>query len=254
VRLDVRANGLALAASLLLAASVKTAYPRLGPDELRWMTWPTQALVGLGTGIDFDYEGGYGYVSLAHHLVIAKSCTGVNYLLAVFGLMAFTLVPSLESPYGKLPLVGALAACAYAVTIVVNAVRITLGVALHEGGVAWGWLDAARVHRIAGIAVYFVSLVGVHALGRLAIRRVEDRDHAASPLLAAPLFWYGALAIAAPLLNGAFAARPLLFAEHCAWVAGVTLMLAGALSRRCAGGGHARLSAAAERSALRQSS
>jgi hypothetical protein len=150
----------------------------------------------------------------------------------VFGLMTFTLLPALKSPYGKLPLVGALAAGAYAVTIVVNAVRITLGVALHAGGVAWGWLDAARVHRIAGIAVYFVSLVGVHALGRLALRRSEDGDHAASPLLAAPLFWYGAVAIAVPLLNGAFAARPLPFAEHCAWVAGVTLAIAGLLVHR----------------------
>ena len=234
MRLDLRANGLGLAASLVLAATVKAAYPRLGPDELRWMTWPTQALVGLGTGIDFDYESGYGYVSLAHRLVIAKSCTGVNYLLAVFGLMTFTLVPAPKSPYAKLSLVGALAAFAYAVTIVVNAVRITLGVALHEGGVAWGWLDAARVHRIAGIAVYFVSLVGVHALGRFAVRRSEEGNHSGSALLAAPLFWYGTLAIAVPLLNGAFAARPLLFAEHCAWVAGVTLVVAGLLGRRYA--------------------
>ncbi len=87
MKLGVRENGPALAASVLLAAGVKLAYSRCGPDDLRWMTGPTQAIVGLLSGIDFTYETGYGYVNLAHRLVISKSCTGVNYLLAVFGLL-----------------------------------------------------------------------------------------------------------------------------------------------------------------------
>ena len=137
----MRENGLALAASVLLAAGVKLAYSRCGPDDLRWMTGPTQALVGLVSGIDFTYESGYGYVNFAHRLVISKSCTGVNYLLAVFGLLTFTLVPAVPGQRRKLLLVGALAACAYGVTVVVNSLRIALGVALHEGGFAWGWLE-----------------------------------------------------------------------------------------------------------------
>ena len=91
VRPAVRENAPALAVSLALALATKAAFSRLGPDELRWMTWPTQALVGLAAGLDFTYEAGYGYVDLAHRLVIAKSCTGVNYLLAVFGLLVATL-------------------------------------------------------------------------------------------------------------------------------------------------------------------
>jgi exosortase K len=225
VKLSVRENGPAFAASVLLAAGAKLAYARLGPDDLRWMTAPTQALVGLVSGIDFTYEAGYGYVSLAHLLVISKSCTGVNYLLAVFGLLTFTLVPAVSSQRTKLLLVGALAGCAYGVTVVVNSVRIALGVALHEGGFAWGWLGAGRVHRVAGIVVYFVSLVGVHALGRRAVLRSHGGASAASPLVLAPLLSYGLVALALPLANGALAARPQLFAEHCAWIVLVTLLL-----------------------------
>jgi exosortase K len=232
----VRENGPALAASVLLAAGVKLAYSHCGPDDLRFMTGPTQALVGLASGIDFTYEAGYGYVNLAHRLVLSKSCTGVNYLLAVFGLLTFTLVPATPGGRRKLLLVGALAASAYGVTVMVNALRIVLAVALHEGGLAWGWLSAERVHRLAGIVVYFVSLVGVHVVARHAAGQSHGGAGAASPLLMAPLLSYGLVAVALPLANGALAANPLLFAEHCAWIVVVTAALSLPWVLRRAGG------------------
>ena len=221
----LRENGPALAASVLLAAGAKIAYSRAGPDDLRFITGPTQALVGLASGIDFTYEAGYGYVSLAHRLVLSKSCTGVNFLLAVFGLLVSTLVPATPGGRRKLLLVGALAACAYGVTVLVNALRILIAVSLHDGGFAWGWLSAGRVHRLAGIVVYFLSLVGVHVLARHAAGQSHGGAGAASPLLMAPLLAYGLVALALPLLNGALAANPLLFAEHCAWIVLVVVPL-----------------------------
>jgi len=217
VKAAVRENAPALAVSLALALATKDAFSRLGPDELRWMTWPTQALIGLATGIDFTWEAGYGYVSLAHRLVIAKSCTGVNYLLAVFGLLAVTLVPAVAGQARKLAAVAGVAAAAYGVTIVVNATRITAGLAIHEAGWEAGWLTPARVHRLAGIAVYLTSLLAVHA--------AAVRVQAGTPGTAwfAPLVAYGAVTVAIPLANGALLARPWLFAEHCAWIALVTL-------------------------------
>jgi len=214
----VRGNAPALAVSLALALATKDAFSRLGPDELRWMTWPTQALIGLATGIDFSYEAGYGYVDLAHRLVIAKSCTGVNYLLAVFGLLAVTLVPGVAGQARKLAAVAGVAVAAYGVTIVVNATRITAGLAIHEAGWEAGWLTPARVHRLAGIAVYLTSLLAVHA----AAVRVRSGAPGGTAWFA-PLVAYGAVTVAIPLANGALLARPWLFAEHCAWIALATL-------------------------------
>lgn len=237
--LAVRENGPALAVSLALAAGAKAAYSRMGPDELRFLTGPTQALVGLLTGIDFTYEGGYGYVSLARHFVIAKSCTGVSFLLAAFGLLGFSLVPAARGWRTKLALVPAVAGLAFAATVVVNAIRIALGITLHDAGASWGWMNAGRVHRLAGIVVYFGALLVLHALARRG---------SASSAVAAPLAWYGALAVAVPLLNGAFAARPALFAEHCAWIAAVALLAAACFKAGAATNVHRRWGGAAPNS------
>ncbi len=213
----VRANGPALAASLALAAGVKAAYPHMGPDDLRVLTAPVQALVGLATGMEFTWEAGYGYVSLADRFVIAKSCTGVNFLLAAFGLLVFTLIPAARDLRTKVLLVPIAAAGAYAATVIVNAARIAAGIALH--GVSWGWMDAARVHRLAGIAVYLAALVLLHRAGRALGGPRFDPRRVASTALFAPFSAYAIVTIAVPLANGALAASPRLFAEHCAWIA-----------------------------------
>jgi exosortase K len=229
----LRENGPAFALAGLLAFGLKLAYSRLGPDQLTWMSGPTQALVSLLTGVGFTYEDGYGYVSLAHRFVIAKSCTGMNYWLVVFAMLAFTCIPAVASRRGKLLAAGALAAVSYGLTVVVNALRIAAGLALHDGGVGGGWLTPGRVHRAAGILIYFVALVGVHALARRALRRPAGEPGGerwggrwGASVVAAPLFWYGFVAVVVPLLNGALAARPRLFAEHCAWVLLLSLALA----------------------------
>ena len=227
--MKIRENAAAFAVAAALAYALKAAFSRLGPDELRWITAPTQALVAAVTDLRFTYEPGYGYVDLGHRLVIAKSCTGVNYMLAAFGLIVAAVVPVVTGRARKLAAVAGAAAAAFAVTVVVNAIRIALGVALHDGGWEWGWLDAARVHRLAGIVVYLVSLVGLHA----AARRAVAEGVAATPGLLVPLAAYAAITIGVPLANGAAAARPLAFAEHSAWIAlGVVAVAAAARWRR----------------------
>jgi exosortase K len=213
----VRENAVAFAVAAALAYALKAAFSRLGPDELRWITWPTQGLLAAVTDLRFTYEPGYGYVDLAHRLVIAKSCTGVNYLLAAFAMLVATVVPAVKGRVRKLAAVAAMLASAYAVTVAVNAARIAVGFALHDAGWESGWLDAARVHRLTGIAVYLLSLIVLHAAARHVL---AGRGRAAAgPLVAAPLAAYAAITVLVPLANGAAAARPAAFAEHCAWIA-----------------------------------
>jgi exosortase K len=209
----LRENGPALAAGLLLAAGLKIGYSRLGPDELLWMTGPTQRLVTLLTGIRFTYEAGYGYVNLSEMLVIAKSCAGVNYLLAVFGMLAFTLVQTGHGGRAKLLRVGVAAGCAYAVAVLTNAVRIAIGIGLHEWHVGSAWLTPERVHRLAGILVYVAALIGAQRMA-LCVLRVG----AAPSTLGMPILWYLLITVAVPVANGALRGKPAPFLEHATWV------------------------------------
>jgi hypothetical protein len=75
----------------------------------------------------------------------------------------------------------------------------------------------------------------VHALARKAIASTGESGRGPASLLRAPLLWYGLVALAVPLANGALRDRPGLFAEHCAFVLAVTLPVAallGLLSHR----------------------
>ncbi len=229
MRRSVRENGPALCVAALLAVGLKLAYSRLGSDQFTWITGPTQALVSVLTGVDFTYEAGYGYVNLARSFVIAKSCAGVNYLLAVFGMLAFTLVPAVAGQRAKLVLLGSLTGLSYATAVVVNSLRIALGLALRDSGLALGGLTPERAHRILGIGVYFLALCGVHALARAAVASTVESVRKPASLLRAPMLWYGLVALAVPLANGALLDRPALFVEHCAFVLAVTLPVAAVL-------------------------
>ena len=224
----VRANGPALGLVALIIVATKHAYAHLGPDQLVWVAGPTQAIVSLLTGIDFVHEAGYGYVNIAHRIVIARSCLGVNYLVMVFGMLAFALIPGTPGPRRKIVLLLPIAATAWASAILINSVRIALGIALYDAGWSWGGLTPERLHRAAGVAVYFVALVGLDQLARRAARALLAGERR-SNVVVAPLLWYVLVTLGLPIANGAFFDRPRAFAEHGATVLLLALLLAGAL-------------------------
>jgi len=222
-------NGPALGLLLLFAYLTKAANSRLEPDQLLWIAAPTRALVSVVTGLEFVHEAGYGYVNLDHRLVIAKSCLGMNYLVAVLGMLAFTTIPTARGPGRKLLLVAPIAAAAYVATVVVNGLRIALGIALHESPLSWGWVTPERLHRGAGIALYFLALVTIQALARRIVPGATARRPPGAGFAASPLLWYGLVAVALPLANGALFESPGRFLEHGAWVLALALLLAAFL-------------------------
>jgi hypothetical protein len=121
--------------------------------------------------------------------------------------------------------VGLAVAAAYGVTLVTNAARIVLAMALHARGGTLVGLDAAQLHRVEGVAVYLVALCAVFWLAS---------RWAGRPLrLVVPLGCYLAVTLALPVLNGAGSAAA--FWRHAAVVvAGVACVGAGAwaLQRR----------------------
>ena len=129
---------------------MKRHYSDARAEQLSWVLTPTATLVSAATGVTFTQEPGEGYLSRERRFVIEKSCAGVNFMIAAFGMSALVLwhrVRSWPSAIGVLVLS---AAASYLTAIAVNATRIATAL----------WLSVpAEAHRIEGITVYFGGLV-----------------------------------------------------------------------------------------------
>lgn len=199
----------------LVMWSMKRYYADAAVDELQWILGPTARLVTAFTGARFEWESGQGYLSRERFFLIEKACAGINFMIAGFGMVACTRGRRAGSCRSAAEIVLMGAVTSYAAAVLVNAVRITVALWLAEHPVGFGWMTAAQIHRVEGIACYFGGLVLLHEL----VQRPDhgSEDVSASTLKTAPLFWYYAIAVAVPLANGA-AARGGAFVEHTLFV------------------------------------
>ena len=151
--------------------SLKRYYADSGPDDLRWILSPTANLVEAMTGTTFTISSREGYVSHERMFLIEKSCAGINFMIAAFGMLVFALFHRVRSAVSVAAVVGISIAGGYVAAVLVNAARITIAMWLAGHPIAWP-VAAADVHRLEGIVVYFAGLVlvyeSVHWLDRRA--------------------------------------------------------------------------------------
>jgi exosortase K len=184
-----------VAAALLIAWGLKRHYAGASADALWWILTPTAKLAGFMTRTTFEMQTGEGYLSRERLFLIEKSCAGVNFAIAAFGMLVFARLQRVESEIGALRLLGGSLLTGYAATVLVNAVRIAIAMWLAEHPLARGIFTAAAVHRIEGIIVFFGGLVMLH---ELVVQRPHTFRRPAVPLAA-----YYAVTLALPLANGA---------------------------------------------------
>jgi exosortase K len=179
----------ACVAALTVVVAGKQFYRDASANDLRFILAPTAQLVSWVTGHEFAYEAGQGWINIDVMFVIAPVCAGVNFALAAF--LALTLgglagMTSLRTTAKRLALAALLA---YAGTLVVNTIRISIAVELHR----------PDIHRAQGIAVYLAGLCGLYALAR----SIEGRKLRGAYWFAIPLCAYILITLVMPLANGA---------------------------------------------------
>lgn len=150
---------------------MKRCYADSRPDDLWWILSPTAQLVEATTGTTFTSSPGEGYVSRERLFLIEKSCAGINFMIAAFGMLVFALFHRVGSAVSAAAVVGISIAGGYVSAVLVNAARITIAMWLAAHPIAWP-MAAADVHRLEGIIVYFGGLMllyeTVHQLDRSA--------------------------------------------------------------------------------------
>ena len=199
-----------MAAAVVIAWGLKRHYADARADDLEWILGPTARLVGVMTRTRFALQPGEGYFSRDRLFLIEKSCAGINFMVAAFGMLMLALVHRVGSGMSAARVLGVSLLASYAAAVLVNAVRIAIAMwlAAHPG--ALSAFRAADVHRVEGITVYFGGLVLLHEL----VRRLDGSTIVAHAFgrMALPLASYYAVTLALPLANGA--AESGAFVEH----------------------------------------
>ena len=170
-----RASAGYTASDLVVLACVSTAayalkqyYSTASAEQLRWALAPTASLVELFTDLRFTAERGEGFVSSSRLLVIAPACAGVNFFVIALLSLSFAFVTEARTKSGKALFVLASAVASYAAMVVVNATRISLGVAL-ASVVGLREPYRAEVHRMEGVVIYLTALFVLTAGARASV-------------------------------------------------------------------------------------
>jgi exosortase K len=167
----VKTRFAALIAVVVAIWCLKRYYADATADHLWWILAPTASLVNGVTGASFTLAPGEGYFSNDRLFLIEKSCAGINFLIAAFGMVTLARVHRVESMVSGVRVLAAGLAVSYAAAVLVNASRIAVAMWLTAHPVAAARFSSAEIHRIEGIVVYFGGLVVLHEL----VQHVERR-------------------------------------------------------------------------------
>jgi exosortase K len=211
---------LQLLSILLAAGAFKLYYSAASVEGLCWILFPTARLTELVTGMPFEFESYAGYMSGDRTFLIAASCSGVNFLIAAFVMLALSrLWPGRREGISWWFLPSA-AVVAYIATIVANTVRISSAMWLNSSRPDIAGLGRDELHRLDGILIYFGSLLLLYVVTQ---RGAHSRGVKRYLL---PLGVYYATTLGIPLVNGAFR-RGSEFWEHALFVLLVPVVLIG---------------------------
>jgi exosortase K len=155
-----------LALAMAIAWLLKQHYADARADDVWWILAPTAKLAGLMTAVPFTWQPGEGYFSADRLFLIEKSCAGINFLIAAFGMLVFTLLHRVTAGGAALRVLGVSLFAAYGAAVTVNAIRIATALWLGAYPSVLTRLTAADVHRIEGVVVYFGGLVLLYELAR----------------------------------------------------------------------------------------
>lgn len=144
--------------ALLIALGLKRHYSEAHADDLLWVLAPTAHLVSAISGSPFTLQPGEGYLSRERLFLIEKSCAGVNFMIAAFGMLVFTLFHRVRGAMSAGSVLSVSMLVSYTSAVVINAVRIAVAMWLAAHPMTPSISNAA-LHRLEGIVVYFGGLM-----------------------------------------------------------------------------------------------
>lgn len=211
--------------ALGVAWALKLHYSRAGAEELLWILSPLARLAGFLCGLEFTWVAETGFVHHARGLCIAPACAGVNFLILAFVALHLMFMVSFRPlrPGWRTCLTWVvLFPVAWAVALLVNALRVAGSVVLYGADIYRAWFTPELVHEVFGICLYLAALVALCA----AAKAVLARPGRNAPLFGIVLGCYFGMTVLLPLCNGAATRYGSRFLLHAALVSGCLLLAA----------------------------
>jgi exosortase K len=209
-----------LTAVLAGAAALKFYYSTASVNGLRWILAPTTSLVELINGERFTFESNAGYMSGDHSFIIAAACSGVNFLITAFLMLAVMKLWKSRTTAISWMFIPSSAVIAYLATIIANTVRIATAMRFRRMDPETVWLNPDQLHRFEGIFIYFGFLLLLFILAemvdpdRTSVHRDKFGHLKRWPV---PLLIYYTTTLGIPLANGAYRLG-MDFVEHALFV------------------------------------
>lgn len=191
--------------SLVIAWGLKYHYSHSSSDNLVWILAPTAYLVEMTGDMTFEREVNTGYVNNESGIIIAPTCSGVNFMIIAFCLSAYMGLKKIKTTPAQLMWIIASIAGSYIYTLLVNTFRINLSIYSIKTEFLEAWFSRETVHLLEGIMVYFIFLLLYHYL----LNRVINPDLSKSsqkPFMLIkkfllPLSFYLSFTLLVPVLN-----------------------------------------------------
>lgn len=196
-----------LAVVLLCAVTLKQYYSSANVNELRWILAPTTVVVEVITGEWFVFESFAGYMSSDRSFLIASSCSGVNFLLSAFLLLALSKLwrgRDQKIGWSFIPIAGLFA---YLATIIANTARIATALHLRDLDSELIWLNPDQLHRFEGIVIYFGCLMLLFFASQRMGANSPVRDRSIKGLLRRsvfPLVTYYSITLGVPVITNVY--------------------------------------------------
>lgn len=236
MKTNLRQYGFFYLTILVILFGLKLFYRNADSSDLQWFLAPTAWWVRALSGISFENVPHIGYVNHDLRFIIARSCSGFQFMLITAATLLFSFLHRMMPSENCKPLCrmsygfGCIFAgfgLSYLLTILVNGLRIILSIYLPllleqsaffgRYNLYGGWLSPDRLHTLIGTAIYFASLLVIYRLLDMitlkAFLHMTQKQHPqehknvsfrACFRFLLPLFWYFFFVLGIPLINRAY--------------------------------------------------
>ncbi|NJM24428.1 MAG: exosortase K, partial [Bacteroidia bacterium] len=151
--------GVAVVAIVLMC---KLWHQQCSPADLQVFLYLVQKAVSLLHSVPSVYAGSMGYYFPNLAIVIDKSCAGVNFFLLTFGLLSLMLLSRARTGVQVAKAVTVSVFVSYALTELVNILRICGAVRLSRWEENFRWLASGWFHEAYGASLYMLALASVY--------------------------------------------------------------------------------------------